>query len=194
MVLGDKTYHVVAQRKAYLKKKLPQAFSFDLQGIDQDAGWGAILAMMDENAYRLLRVFIPDLMPEHEFAGYGSEIAWKEDDYNEAQDYSPTIPQVRRAVSVCAEVNGLDLVKHLKNFISPDLIRAFTTSQIADLATRTSENFSATSTPDTLSTTSGTTDPTPEALTEQENGDSPSPASSPSSSPVIGVEPGNASS
>lgn len=192
--LGDKTYTVVPQRKAYLRKKLPKALSISTEELDNEAGWSGFLDLVDQNAYSLIRLFIPDVMPEYEFNGFASEAAWKADDYDEDADHSPSVPQVKSAVMACAEVNGLDLVKHLKNFISPDFLRAFTTSQVADFLTTTSPNSSATSTPDTASTISGTSPPTPEVPEAPANGASPSPDSSLSSEPMVAVEPASASS
>lgn len=176
--LGDKTYEVVAQRKARLRRRLPQAFSLDQASLDAEAGWSGLLDLLDKNSYSLLKVFIPDIMPEWEFNGFSSEADWKADRYQEDADHSPTWPQVTEAARICAEINGLDLVKHLKNLVSPELIRAFLTSQVADFLTETSPSLSATSTPDTPSTTTTTSPPTQVDLEVQESAVSPSPESS----------------
>jgi hypothetical protein len=157
--LGDKEYRCVPQRKAYLQKKLSKVFSMEGLNLDEDASFESFMKLVDEHAYKVLRVFIPDLMPEYEFAGYASAQAMEQDDYDEDRDKSPTVPQVRNAVGVLVELNGLDLAKYLKNFVSPDFLRAFMTSQIANLMTGDSATSSAPST-DTPSTKTGTTEPT----------------------------------
>lgn len=71
--LGDRTYVLVPQRIGYLQKHVGRALS-GLTENDLNEG-GDILGMLGTQAYSLLKVFIPDLMPEYEFQGYSKQ-AW----------------------------------------------------------------------------------------------------------------------
>ena len=178
--LGDKTYGLVAQRQGYLKKKLPQVFSALMED-DRDIDAAGLIALFEGRAYALLSVFIPDFVktfPEWEFAGYPTKEAWEEGEYDETYDKSPTPPQTRYAIESAFRVNGLDFVKHIKNFVSPELIRATITDKLADYLSKTLPSESAPNIPDTPSMTSGTQVPMSNV-----SEDSPGPGSTDSLSP-----------
>jgi len=83
--------------------------------------------------YDILRVFIPDLMPEHEFRGYTSEeafVAGVRD--REAARLSPTVPQIVTAFEAVFAVNRLDVVKHLGKVVPPALVQSFIKTAIGD--------------------------------------------------------------
>src|SRR5690348_6939524 len=72
VTLGDHTYKVVPQRVARVARAVPRA----LVGIGETTS-ASVLELFVVGGWRLLREFIPDLMPEHEFRGY-SEPAFAE--------------------------------------------------------------------------------------------------------------------
>lgn len=97
-VLGEHRLAVVPQRHARLRHLLTGE---DLQAV--------LGAEYSKHAYRVLCVLIPTLekeMPEWEFDGYGSEEAWKEQDYDETLDKSPTVDQIVEAFEIAIKVSG----------------------------------------------------------------------------------------
>lgn len=123
--LGDHEYIVVPQRVASLSHKLGGAFGDVMQASTGDA------SSMLGQAYTILKVLIPDLMPEYEFQGYASESAMKSDSYREEDDHSPTVPEIIDAIKMCAKVNGGDVLGALKDMAGPELIRAWLGSAIS---------------------------------------------------------------
>jgi hypothetical protein len=162
--IGSYTYSVVPQRIGRLKKRLGRALG-DLESL----GGESLLAFVDsglERAHDVLKVFIPDLMPAYEFLGYRSQDAMDADE-DEEGDYGPTLPDIVNAFEVVMRVNRLDLLGHLRSVISPELLRAYISSQAADLIrgdSRTTSSASSASTNGAASesTISGTTPPTSE--------------------------------
>jgi hypothetical protein len=113
--LGQHEYVVVAQRHAYLQRKLgPQVSeALNLSGSDAQA----IIKSSTVGYHGLLNVFIPDLMPLWEWEGYASETAMESDQYDEQADKSPTIDEMVTAFQAVATVNRLDLLGKLKDLI-----------------------------------------------------------------------------
>jgi hypothetical protein len=180
--LGNKTFEVIPQSHAYIGKKIPKAFEGLGAGFDGDLSIEGLHAHMGGSTHKLLKVFIPRLMPEWEFMGYATQRAQEEGEYDEDADHAPSVPQIRRALEVCFEVNGLDLVKHLKNFVRLDLLRATINNELASLVEARLQSSSAATT-DIPSTSSGTT-----GQTSTGNGDSPGRESTPSSKQPESVE------
>lgn len=118
--LGESEYTVVAQRHGYLRSRLGNVVEelgqLNVEGSD-------IMGVIGEQAYVLLSVFIPDLMPEYEFQGYADQASYLEKHYLPEKDRSPSYDEIVGAFEVVMEVNRLDLLKHLKNLVGPDLIR-----------------------------------------------------------------------
>jgi len=158
--IGDYDYLVVPQRIGRLKKRLGRAIG-DIESLAGDS----VAEFVDqglERAHEVLKVFIPDLMPLHEFCGYRSEAAMEADE-DEDGEFGPTLPDIVHAFEVVMQVNRLDLLGHLRSVISPELIRAYVSGQVADTLRggATSDSPSSPSTPGaSASTTSGTTPPT----------------------------------
>jgi hypothetical protein len=157
--LGEATYQVVPQRIGYLRSKLGVALGGLL---DSEVSTDNILDFLGDRAHAVLAVFIPDLMPAWEFAGYPTREAMEAGEYQEEYDRSPSPRQIRAAFAAAAAVNEIDLLKHLGNLIGPDLIRSYLAGMVADSMSSASESLSATS-GGTPSMTSGATSPTAES-------------------------------
>lgn len=157
--LGETTYQVVPQRIGYLRSKLGVALGGLL---DSEVSTDNILDFLGDRAHAVLAVFIPDLMPAWEFAGFPTREAMEGGDYQEEYDRSPSPRQIRAAFSAAAAVNEIDLLKHLGNLIGPDVIRSYLAGMVADSLTSDSESSSVTSGA-TPSTKSGQSSPTVES-------------------------------
>lgn len=154
--LGEHTYEVIPQRIAYINDKLGSIG--DLLDLDFSGDEGFILALGD-NAYRLLKVFIPDLMPEWEWRGYASPTAAEQGQYDKDGDRSPTVEQIVEAFNTAMKANRLDLFQQLGKLVGADFIRSALRAQIAGSVLANSPSSSAGSTESTPGTSS-TTDPT----------------------------------
>jgi hypothetical protein len=161
--LGGHTYEVVPQRIGRIKKRIGRQLSTlaDLSG-------GNILDVGMERAHSIIEVFIPDLMPLHEWLSFSSESAMNDPEAEEAEDLGPTWPEITTAFGVITRVNDFDLVKHLGKVINPELVRAYVSSflfeQMDSLTAGTDGTTTdSSSTPSTTgaseSMTSGTTLP-----------------------------------
>jgi hypothetical protein len=111
------------------------------QVTDLDAGADDILGIIGSNAYNLLELLIPGLMPRYEFEGYSSQQAY-DDDHVSDEDVldesgepivfepdgpdnvaaSPTNDEILTAIERAAAVNRLDLVKHLRGLVGADFL------------------------------------------------------------------------
>lgn len=153
VTLGAHTYKVVAQPIAYLEMALGDVFG-QLAGV-KDADGLADLAADDSKrggydeiagpGYRVLRVFIPDLMDEHEFRGFASPEAFAAGVRDiESARLSATLPQVVDAFTVIFRVNRLDVIRHLGKVLDPELIQLAIREAIGDsLSTLFSSALSA---------------------------------------------------
>lgn len=135
VVIGTYTYSVVPQRIGRLKKRLGPALG-SLQELQGDSLVGFVSDSL-ERSHAVLKVFIPDLMPLYEFSGYRSEAAMEADE-DEEGEFGPTIPDIINAFEVVMKVNRLDLLGHLRTVISPEIIKALITNQIAESIRSTS--------------------------------------------------------
>jgi hypothetical protein len=159
VVLGGREYTITPQRIGWIKHHLGEAFK---RLADMELSSENFVNTLGDRAHAVLKVFIPDLMPEWEFLGYPTKEALEAGDYNPEYDKSPSPREVRRAFQVAAQINEFDLLKHLGKLIGPDTIRAYLAERMADSMTSASASSSVTS-GDTHSTSSGT-----EALTSVE--------------------------
>lgn len=129
--LGEHKYTAVAQRHAYLERKLGPELGEAMKLAGGDAA--TLVASGSEGYHRLLAIFIPELMPLFEWRGFPSQTAydqtklWQEsggkegeDQYNEALDKSPDIDQMVDAMQAVAEVNRIDLLGKVKELAGPD--------------------------------------------------------------------------
>lgn len=176
IALGRHTYTVIAQRHAYLQRTLGPKVA-ELGELDVNAGNAA--TAVAGGLHSTLSIFIPDLMPEWEWNGYASPTAADADDYDAEADNSPTVDQMVIAVEAVAEVNRLDLLKHLKGLVGPDFRKAIwaraeveLTQFIASTGEPASER-SPSQSGESPSMNGGTSDPTEDASSA-----GPTPASS----------------
>lgn len=133
--LGEHKYPVFPQKVGYLIHKLgprlQEALEAEIAGVD-----GA--AMIGVKAHDVLSVFIPQLMPVHEFLGFASEEALRSGDYDEKFDKSPDAPQIEAAFTAAKEVNGGQVLDHLKALVgamAPEMKEkalAFVTAKMAE--------------------------------------------------------------
>lgn len=163
--LGGHSYVIVPQRVGRLKKLLGRQLG-DITEIA--TGEGDLLDVGLEKAHSILGVFIPDLMPLHEFCGYSSESAFNDPEADESDDVGPSFPEIVAAYEVIVAVNRFDLFKHLGKLVSPTLLRSIIQQEVGRTlmtpgTTNGSASSSATPGPDTPSTTSGTPSPTSES-------------------------------
>lgn len=166
VTLGAHTYKVRPQKIGYLIHKLgpnlQEALAAEITGVD-----GA--ALVGVKAHDVLAVFIPDLMPAHEFVGYASEEAMLAGAYDEEADNSPEPLQIKAAFKAASDVNGGEVFKHLKALMGPTLwekLTAFLTAKLAEegspLSTISAPSLTSQSTNgDSPSTSSTTSPPTP---------------------------------
>ncbi len=145
ITLGAHEYTVVAQPLGYLEVELGDVFgglgrvsgAKDLADVVIERGEDGTTTTTSAPArsgfgeiagpgYDILRVFIPDLMPEHEFRGFASEEAMAAGVRDRgAARLTPTVPQIAGAFETIVRVNRLDVVKHLGKIISPTLLQTF---------------------------------------------------------------------
>lgn len=134
ITLGEHTIPVYAQRHAYLINRLGRVLA-DLQETAGNIETADVLAYVQAHAYELLCALMPNLdkrLPEYEFRGYGSREAMDAGEYDEQADRSPTLPEIREALTRASEVNGFDVFVHLKGLVDPKLLRGWVSAQLAE--------------------------------------------------------------
>lgn len=155
--LGDHTYVVVPQRIGYLRSKLGVVLS---GLVDADLASNNVIQFLGDKVYAVLKVFIPDLMPEYEFHGYATKEALAKDEYDEEYDHSPSATQVKQALAVCTHVNEIDLLSHVGKLIGPEVIQSWFQTVMVSSMRESLQSLSPAG--DTPGTTSPTTGPTSE--------------------------------
>ncbi len=140
--LGQHVYEIVPQPLPYLKRHLGEVFE-SLTGAEIDAS--NIGAFITGRAWDLLKVFIPDLMPLHEWEGFASPAAMEGDLYDEetVRRLAPTPPQVKTAVLLCMKVNAIDAYKALGRIVDPTVLRPRITAILLDFLQQSSANVSS---------------------------------------------------
>lgn len=131
ITLGENTYTVVAQRHAYLERRLGPQFAEAVSLVS--GGASQLIASGSEGYHGILSIFIPDLMPLWEWRGFGSLSAYEQttlwkttdgsqgtDQYDERQDKSPDLDQMVEAFEAVSEVNRIDMLGKLKELAGPD--------------------------------------------------------------------------
>jgi hypothetical protein len=131
VTLGEHTYHVYPQRHAYLANKLGKHAGGLLQLTDDMSSVDDFVAAVGDRAWQLLKVFIPQLMPEYEFRGYATAEAMEAREYNEEYDRSPSVPEIETAFTTVIQANRLDLAKHLGKVVDLGMIRSYVNAQMA---------------------------------------------------------------
>ena len=100
-------------------------------------------------------------MPRYEFLGFATKDAEESNDYDPEYDHSPSPSQVKEALLKGAEVNEIDLLKHLGKLIGPDLLQTWVQTVMID-SMKASLQTSVEPNGDTPGTTSGLSSPTSE--------------------------------
>lgn len=182
--LGAHTYEIHPQPLPYLRHHLGSLFEqLETDGVEDAED---LLSFVSGKFYETLKVFIPDLMPRHEWEGYESEVAFEGGLYSdEWARKAPDGQQVRRALTVCFEVSGLDVWKTFGKLLDPTLLRATVTRYVAGFL---SSNLQSASSPQ--APTPSTTSSFPVLPTEDDAGSTSDPApssteSGPKSEPTI---------
>ena len=161
VTLGEHTIPVYAQRHAYLINRFGR-FIRELQDSAGDIDGDELLAYAQGRSYELLCALMPNLekrLPEYEFRGYASREAMDAGEYDEQADRSPTLPEIRHALTQASTVNGFDVFVHLRSLIDPKLVRGWLSAQVAEAILQTSPS-SPSANGASGSTSSGTTAPT----------------------------------
>lgn len=157
-ILGEHSYPVYPQRIGYLENKLGKTLGKLIEG---NIASDSLLSFLLGNAYELLRVFIPRLMPEHEFRGYRTAEDLAAGNYDADADASPSNPQIVEAFQLVMRVNRFDIFGSLGKLVDADLLRGLLSAQMAARLTGDGSAIeSSTTIPATTSTDSGTTSPT----------------------------------
>lgn len=162
---GGVTVPVYPQRHAYITNRLGK-FMSELLEAGQNVSVDQLLSVAGGQAYTLLTALIPNLgkrMAEWEFLGMADRDATE---YDPALDTtSPSIPEIRHAIKVAGEVNGLDILTHLKGafgLVDPTVLRAIVSEQVLNAidSASTISPSSPSESGESASTSSGTTAPT----------------------------------
>lgn len=103
VTLGPEEYQLQPQPYPRLFRQLSE-FGDELQQLgEMDATDAAgVVAALGERAHAFLKIFIPNLMSENQFAGRGEDGRFDP----VAEDRAPTLPQLIDAVEAAFEVNG----------------------------------------------------------------------------------------
>lgn len=181
--LGAREYTLVPQPVAVILRKLPllaQGTESLGEMAENISSMEMLVGLLGDKVYDALRLFIPELAPNHELLGFSTRAAMEADEFDEefAKQHSPTTPQIFQAFDVAMLVNGGTRLKDvLGNVLGPELIRAMRSFVVAQLRVRLSQ-MSQNLPPangELASTSSGVSDQT---LETQESEDSPVPVSS----------------
>jgi hypothetical protein len=184
--LGAREYTLVPQPIAVVLRKLPLLAqgTQDLgeMGVEGISSMEVLVGLLGDKVYDALRLFIPELAPNHELLGFSTRAAMDADEFDEefAKQHSPTSPQIFQAFDVAMLVNGGTRLKDvLGNVLGPELIKAMRSFVVAQLRVRLSQMSQNLPEPNGVSpsTSSGTSAPTP---LRQESEASPALVSSPS--------------
>jgi hypothetical protein len=161
ITLGEHTLPVYAQRHAYLINRLGR-FMRELQENAGDLDADDLLGFLQARSYELLCALVPSLerrVPEYEYRGYSSREAMEAGEYDPEADQSPTLPEIREALTQASVVNGFDIFLHLKALVDPTLARSWLSAQLAEAILQNSPN-SPSANGDSASMSSTTTAPT----------------------------------
>lgn len=166
---GQETYEVQPQPYPRLFRQLSE-FGQELQELGEldatDAA--ALVAVLGGRIHEFLRIFIPNLMAEHRFAGYATRRAMEARELDEqAEAKAPDLPQIIDAVEVAFEVNGgKRLGGLLGKLLGPEMGRQAQRLVAAALSERLAQgSTSSPSTPDGAPPGGSTTaSPTPDGV------------------------------
>lgn len=181
VALGQSTYTVLPQPHPRITRTLP-ALLIEHQAQLNTSDLPGFVASLGDGTHAVLKVFIPELMPAWEFAGYPSQAAYEagEDD-PEAHALAPSLPQILAAFDAAFSVNGGQrltdvLGKGMGSALTPEL-RALALKGLADLLSARLKKLRMPS-GGSASPSSGTTartSPSPRAKSSRSDGSSTSP-------------------
>lgn len=156
ITLGAHEYEVRPQKIGYLLNRLgsrlQEILAAEVDGVD-----GA--ALLGAKGYEMLKVFIPDLMPMHEFLGYASAEMLQSGEYSEATDVSPEPLQIKDAFSAAKAVNGGEVLDHLKALVGQEMLQKLVKLAVAKAAENSTISLTPAPSP-TSQPTSGASDQT----------------------------------
>lgn len=168
VTLGDHTVPVYPQRHAYLTNHLTKFIeSLTKQDINTESP-GDVIGFLGGRVYDLFAVALPTYVkrcPRWEFMGYGSAEAYEAQEYVEADDKSPTVPEQVTAFEVAARVNRFDIFTIIGKVVDPNLLKSWFNDQLARMILTGSASLPSTNGGSETSTPSGTT---PSTSTENE--------------------------
>ena len=163
VTLGKHTYTVEEQPIGWLENQLGDKLEL-LANVDLEKG--NLIGQLGSQAYTVLKIFLPELMPEWEWRGYASREAFEKGEYDRAADNSPGAGEIKRALAAAISENG-DLGATVGNVLGPELIRALLRQAISTQLFGKQPSLpqpNGASDP-TSSGTDGPTPPTPESET-----------------------------
>lgn len=135
VTLGEHTYGIKPQRIGRLADRLGERFN-TLVDAELGGEGASQLAVLGQGAHDILRVFIPNLMPVHEFLGYGSPQALEAGGERDPEtDFSPTFPEIRNAFETAFRVNGFEVFGHLKALVGPELLQKMVAAKVSETLT-----------------------------------------------------------
>jgi hypothetical protein len=153
--LGEHSYAIYAQKVGYLENRLKRWTGKLADAASQTQETSSIVALLGDHAYDVLSIFIPRIMPEHEFRGFASADAMQAysdgDDsaYEPDKDGSPSVPEIVEAFKLVMQVNRFDLFGHLGKLVGDEMRQAL----VALILTKMTEGSTGTSSPTASSTT-----------------------------------------
>ena len=135
ITLAAREYRVVPQGIGRIRRKLGA-----LIGIGGGEIGLSTSGEIDEQAYDLLKTFVPDVAPLYSLLGYGSEEEWKAGGDPDGAIAEVTIPELLDAFDTIYVVNGADRLVRLGKAVGldPDLIRMTLNREIAEMSLRRS--------------------------------------------------------
>lgn len=132
VTIAGRDVPVYPQRIGYLKNRVLRGLR-DVQAVA--AAGDFQVSDVDRGAYRLLALLMPNLekyVPEHAFLGFATAEALEAGEYDPDADESPTIPELKAALTVACEASGLDLIGQLRGLVDPTWLRAVVTELLSE--------------------------------------------------------------
>lgn len=148
--LGPREHRVVPQSIGRIERKLRPIIAL----FNADDPTSADPALIHE----VLQVFIPDVMPLHEFRGYPSAEAMEKGEAGDPEaDNSPTVPEVEDAIETIFTVNGGDrLARFFGRFVNEEVLKGTVSTALATWAASAGSPSLPSGNGDSASTTSTT--------------------------------------
>lgn len=174
--IAGERYEVLPQRIGRLRRKLTLiATAFSAMG---EEGTEGAIDSAGTQLHELIRVFVPDFMPEYQFEGYASETAREQDQYDEQADRSPSLPELIELFEAVYQVNGAErLMRLVTGVVDPKVVRQIIRNEMVNWSLRRSDASPTLPSPNGESGSTPSTTPEPTTAVLPTTG-SPSPGSS----------------